>query len=329
MTDADIVVRTPLYARLMQALKAGVNTHLLDGPISTELDARGATMASGRERRAALDEPETLTQIHVDYIEAGAAVATTHTFGLRPGNRGRDFGGLVVGAVECAMEARRRTGTEDRVVIAGSLAYHTPLGNGHWDPDMSPEAWLEEIAATAAALKRAGVDVLLLEMVGGPAFTAPLIQVVHELRMPFWIGFSAHDIGRGLVMFDNVATPIDKALARLVPQAVGGTRDEFADGDSGCDLMGAMHCRPSVLADVLDAIQAHGWSGPLMAYADDVRAWDPSSARVVAGDDPVEVYRDHCLGWRDRYPQLSLLGACCGFSVRHIESLAETFAIHP
>ena len=118
---------------------------------------------------------------------------------------------------------------------------------------------------------------------------APRIQVVHELRMPFWIGFSAHDIGRGLVMFDNVATPIDKALARLVPQAVGGRRDELADGDSGCDLMCAMHCLPSVFADVLDTIQAHGWSGPLMAYADDVRAWDPSSARVVAGDDPVVV----------------------------------------
>ena len=325
MADADVVVRTPRYARLMRALKAGATTHLLDGPISTELDARGVTMASGRERRAALDEPETLTQIHVDYIEAGAAVTTTNTFSMRPGNGGRDFERLVVGAVECAMEARRRTGTEDRVVIAGSLAYHTPLGNGHWDPDMPPEAWAGEIAATAAALTRAGADVLLLEMVGGPAFTAPLIQVVHELRMPFWVGFSAHDVGRRLVMFDNAATPVDKALAGLVPQAVRGTRDEFADGDSGCDLMGAMHCRPNVL----DAIQAHGWSGPLMAYADDVRAWDPAGAKVVAGDDPVEVYRDHCLGWRNRYPQLSLLGACCGFSVRHIASLAETFAIRP
>ena len=145
--------------------------------------------------------------------------------------------------------------------------------------------------------------------------------------MPFWVGFSAQDVGDKLVMFDNAATPVDDALAGLVPQAVRGIRDEFADGDSGCDLMGAMHCRPAVLGDVMRAIQAHGWSGPLMAYADDVRTWDPDSATVVAGDDPVEVYRDHCLGWRSRFPQLSLVGACCGFSVRHIAALAEAFAV--
>ncbi len=122
------VNRSPRYQRLLVDLQDGQKTVLLDGPISTELDSRGVTMASGKERRVAMDDPESLVQVHVDYIKAGARIITTNTFGRTRQVLGSDFEELTRAAVDCAFEARRMTGTEDSVVVAGSLDVECPTG---------------------------------------------------------------------------------------------------------------------------------------------------------------------------------------------------------
>ena len=323
-SNADPVRRTPRYQSLLAELRSGQKTVLLDGPISTELDSRGVTMASGKARRVAKDDPESLVQLHVDYINAGARIITTHTFGGTRDVLGREFEELTRGAVDCALEARRRTRTEDSVIVAGSLAYHSAKGPGRWDPTQDPEAWERDINDSVDLLS-ADVDVLLLEMVGGPTFTAPIISAVQANRMPFWVGFSAKEVeGRGLRVFDNAATPVDDALPGLIQLAIEGLEGVFkGEGDSGVDVIGAMHCKPAELGNVLEAVQAHGWNGPMMAYPDDVQEWDPTTYKSVYGNDPVDVYCTHCVNWRRDFPKCSLLGACCGFSVKHIAALDQ------
>ncbi|MFL2759529.1 MAG: homocysteine S-methyltransferase family protein, partial [Dehalococcoidia bacterium] len=80
-TIAEPIKRSHRYQNLLTDLKSGNKTILLDGPISTELDARGVTMSSGKGRRASIDNREALIQVHMDYIKAGARIITTHTFG--------------------------------------------------------------------------------------------------------------------------------------------------------------------------------------------------------------------------------------------------------
>ena len=319
------VNRSSRYQRLLVDLQDCQKTVLLDGPISTELDSRGVTMASGKERRVAKDDPESLVQVHVDYINAGARIITTNTFGRTRQVLGNDFEELTRAAVDCAFEARRRTGTEDSVVVAGSLAYHTAKGPGKYDPEQDPESWEDDLGDLVDLLKTAGVDVLLLEMVGGPTFTEPLIRTAQASRMPFWVGFSVFgDIEGGLHVFDNAATSIDEALPSLIQLATEGSEGIFSHGgDSGADIIGAMHCKPAVLGSVLLAVQSKGWRGPMLAYPDDVQKWDPTTKSSVYGDDPVDVYCTHCLTWRREFPKCTLLGACCGFSVRHIAALDQ------
>ncbi len=324
--NADPVRRFPRYQSLLAELHGGQNTVLLDGPISTELDFRGVTMASGKARRVAKDDPEALVQLHVDYINAGARIITTHTFGFTRDVLGGEFEELIRGAVDCALKARRRTSTEDSVIVAGSLAYHRAEGTGKYDPRQDAEAWERDINDSVDLLKSAGVDVLLLEMVGGPTFTAPIIKAVQANRMPFWVGFSAYKEidGRGLRVFDNAATPIDDALPGLIQLAIEGPEGVFkGEGDSGADVIGAMHCKPAVLGTVLEAVQAHGWDGPMLAYPDDVQEWDPATFKSVYSNDPVDVYCTHCVNWRRDFPKCSLLGACCGYSVKHIAALDQ------
>ena len=104
-SSADPVRRFPRYQSLLAELRSGQKTVLLDGPISTELDSRGITMASGKGRRVAKDDPEALVQLHVDYTNAGARIITTHTFGLTREVLGSEFEELTRGAVNCALEA--------------------------------------------------------------------------------------------------------------------------------------------------------------------------------------------------------------------------------
>ena len=327
---ADPIKRSQRYQNLLSDLSSGDKTILLDGPISTELDARGITMSSGRGRRAPIDDQEALIQVHMDYINAGARIITTHTFGGNRDKLGQDFENLTRGAVECTLEARRRTGTDDSVIIAGSIAYHTAQGPGKYDPKQDPKSWENDINDLVKLLKSSGVDVMLLEMVGGPTFTVPIIRAVQASRMPFWVGFSAayaHN-GTGLRVYDNPGTPVEDALPDLIRISIEGEYGAFKnDGDSGVDIIGAMHCKPSALGRVLEAIQTHGWDGPMLAYPDDVQEWDPSISKVVTGNDPVDVYCDHCLGWRSDFPKCTLLGACCGFSVRHIAALNQRLGV--
>ena len=211
---ADPIKRSQRYQNLLSDLSSGDKTILLDGPISTELDARGVTMSSGRGRRAPIDDQEALIQVHMDYINAGARIITTHTFGGNRDKLGQDFENLTRGAVECTLEARRRTGTDDSVIIAGSIAYHTAQGPGKYDPKQDPKSWEKDINDLVKLLKSSGVDVMLLEMVGGPTFTVPIIRAVQASRMPFWVGFSAayaHN-GTGLRVYDNPGTPVEDAL---------------------------------------------------------------------------------------------------------------------
>src|SRR5438477_82547 len=68
------------YARLKQRLAAG-EVLLLDGPTGTELQRRGAAMDPAAWcGPATLQHDRLLTEIHADYIAAGAAVVTANTY---------------------------------------------------------------------------------------------------------------------------------------------------------------------------------------------------------------------------------------------------------
>ena len=268
------VSRSPAYEAVLTAMRAG-QTVLLDGAISTELDSRGVLMTPGEDgspspnRLAAVAAPEVLIALHVDYIRAGARVITAHTFGhtrayLEDGGAGDRFEELNRCAVECALEARRRTQTEGSVLVAGSLTHHMAKGPGKYSPPREPGVFEREMKEMVAIQKAAGVDLFLLEMVGCPTFTPPMIRAVQAYHMPFWLGLSAKDTalatgtqGDGVLrVYNDEATPLAEALPAVIACAKG------AEGvDTGCDLAGAMHCKPGVIGPTLELIRDHGWDG--------------------------------------------------------------------
>src|ERR1700730_3030966 len=108
-------------------------------------------------------EPEAVFRVHQAYIEAGAHIIETNTFGanrfkLAPLGLGDDVQRLNSRGVKIAREARESAPRE--VLIAGSMG---PLGLGVQSRHPAPEEIQDIFHEQALALEERGVDFYILE----------------------------------------------------------------------------------------------------------------------------------------------------------------------
>ena len=134
---------------------------IADGAMGSMLHEAVGTQRCFDEMNAT--EPEAVFRVHQAYIEAGAQIIETNTFGanrfkLAPLGLGDDVHRLNSRGVKIAREARESAPRE--VLIAGSIG---PLGLGvqarHPEPDEILNVFLEQ----AQALEERGVDLFCLE----------------------------------------------------------------------------------------------------------------------------------------------------------------------
>jgi methionine synthase / methylenetetrahydrofolate reductase(NADPH) len=108
-------------------------------------------------------EPEAVFRVHQAYIEAGAQIIETNTFGanrfkLAPLGLGEEVQRLNGRGVKIAREARESAARE--ILIAGSMG---PLGMGVQARHPEPEQILAVFREQALALEERGVDLFILE----------------------------------------------------------------------------------------------------------------------------------------------------------------------
>ena len=108
-------------------------------------------------------EPEAVFRVHQSYIEAGAQIIETNTFGanrfkLAPIGLGDDVQRLNSRGVKIAREARESAARE--VLIAGSIG---PLGIGVQARHPEPDEIIDVFHEQALALEERGVDFFILE----------------------------------------------------------------------------------------------------------------------------------------------------------------------
>lgn len=134
-----------------------------DGAMGTWLQSAGLEPGDAPERLN-VENPEAVLSVHLAYLEAGADVVTTNTFG---GNRFRldlhDAGDRVHEWNKAgAAVARRAADAETReVLVAGSIgptgAFIEPVG------DLSFDEAKREFSVQCAALAEGGADFILIE----------------------------------------------------------------------------------------------------------------------------------------------------------------------
>ena len=283
---------------------------LLDGAMGTLLHEQGVPM-DGCFAELNLTQPALVADAHRRYIEAGAQVILTNTFGA---NRYRlaehGLEDKVAEINRAAVELARRVvlASFQDVLIAGDVG---PLGVrlapfGRVQPEEAREAFREQIGALAEA----GVDLIVIETmsdlyevreaVAAAREVAPSLPVVASLT------FTRDDV-------TLLGDPPEKVARALL--------------DYGVDVLGA-NCAggPAQLLRILRrmrkvAPQARFWIKPNAGWPErlpDGRIAYPAGASYF-GDYARQFAKAGA----------SLVGGCCGTGPEHIKAMGESLAALP
>jgi S-methylmethionine-dependent homocysteine/selenocysteine methylase len=282
---------------------------LIDGGTGSELQRRGVPMSGAAWSGVAVHtHPNVVREVHEAYIEAGAEVIITNTFGsarfmLEAAGLGAEFDAINRAAVGLAMQAREASGKSNaQVAIAGSISNLPPNMNPRDYPDPDGElAALRELAATLAG---SGVDLIALEMMQDTGHAARAMEAALETGLPVWLGVSCRQAaGRsGLVSFDIPDMDFAYPLDALIPM--------------GPAVVNVMH---SPIQAVLPAIQMirERWQGPIGVYPE-VGYFTPPDWNFDADATP-DRFVAHARDWVEHGARL--IGGCCGTSPEHIRAL--------
>ena len=278
---------------LLEELKSAVLCG--DGAMGTLLAERGVPAGNCFEELC-LSQPETISSIHREYLEAGAQLITTNSFGanarklLAFGLEGR-VGDINRAAARLAREAVDASGRP--ALVAGSVG---PLGSHQAEADQNQEVLFRE---QVSGLLEGGADLILLETFQDPEELSLALQV-------------AKSLGNKPVI-TLIASP---ESGRLPGGAwIGDVLESL--GEQGADLVG-LNCvnGPQAMLRLVEKIAP---ARPLAVYPNAGRP-TYQEGRIAYGTTP-EYFAD--LGRRMAEAGAALVGGCCGTSPLHVKALSK------
>jgi methionine synthase / methylenetetrahydrofolate reductase(NADPH) len=282
---------------------AGSNTALLsDGAMGTTLYTRGIEFDQCFDSLN-LTEPGLVAEVHRAYIEAGAQIIQTNTFGA---NRYK----LAAHSLEAQVNAINKAGVElarrvvlgsfREVLVAGDVG---PLGvrlapYGRVQPEQARQAYREQIEALAAA----GVDLLILETM------SDLNEIKEALA-------AARDVSNLPVVASMTFTRDDRTLLGDSPIQVA--KELFF---SGADLIG-VNCSggPAQILRILRQMRSVAAEAKFSAMPN--AGWpEQVGGRVMYPANP-EYFGDYARLFCEA--GASLVGGCCGTTPAHISAMRD------
>jgi methionine synthase I (cobalamin-dependent)/5,10-methylenetetrahydrofolate reductase len=273
-----------------------------DGAMGTMLYARGVFINQSFDALC-LTRPELVREVHAEYVDAGAQLLETNTFGA---NRARLAGhGLEDRVREINLAAVRiaRDVAGDRAFVGGSIGPVGVAGQvaGHYTPADLREIFAEQ----AEALLEAGVDVLVVETIPG------LVEMEAALAAIRGLASDAPVIAM-MTFGDENETQSGETPEEVVAHL----------GAAGADVVGA-NCSvgPRPMLDLL-ARMAGGDHPPLAAMPN---AGLPQSVegRLLYMASP-----EYFGKYAKRFVKagVRLLGGCCGTTPEHVRAMTREVA---
>jgi methionine synthase / methylenetetrahydrofolate reductase(NADPH) len=247
-------------------------------------------------------EPEAVFRVHQAYIEAGAHIIETNTFGanrfkLAPLGLADEVQRLNSRGVKIAREAREACARE--VLVAGSIG---PLGLGVQARHPEPAEILEIFSEQAQALEERGVDLFILETF---TYIEEILLAVDAIR-----SFSGLPIVASLTYGED-----GKAYGDLLPAdaALQLTEKNVQVIGANCTL------GPQALLPILQQ----------MCAIDDLRISGMPNAGFPKREGDRIVYPKSSPEYFALFAReaaeagVRILGGCCGTTPAHIKAMAE------
>jgi homocysteine S-methyltransferase len=293
-------------AKFQEVLKQGIL--LADGAMGTMLHSRGVGFDQCFDELN-LTNPAIVAEVHREYIEAGAGLILTNTFGAnryKLAKHGLDEQVAEINRAGVELARRIVSSSFKDVLIAGDLG---PLGVriapfGRVQPEEARAAFAEQIAALA----QAGVDLIVIETM------SDLYEIQEAIR-------AARQVCSLPVVASVTFTRDDRTLLGDDPAKVARTLHE-----SGADVIG-VNCSggPAQLLRLLKGMRqavpdGHFWVKPNAGWPEQV------GGRIMYPAD-ADYFGDYALAFCQA--GADIVGGCCGTTPQHIASMRAALDKYP
>jgi S-methylmethionine-dependent homocysteine/selenocysteine methylase len=280
---------------------------VLDGGLSTELEARGHDVSSVLwSARLLRDDPGAIVAVHAAFAAAGAQVATTASYQATldgfaaAGVESAAARRLIASSVTLAREGQGEGWVAGSVGPYGAFLADGSEYTGAYAGEMSVAELRRFHRPRMEVLAEAGADVLACETVPAAAEAEALVAEAEWLGVPIWLSLSA------VVGADGVVRTRRGEPAAEVFRAAAASDAVIAVG---------VNCTaPAAIAPAVAAAAATG--KPVVAYPNSGEGWDAAARRWTGtpGIDPAEVPAWVGAGAR-------LVGGCCRVRPQHIAAI--------
>jgi homocysteine S-methyltransferase len=288
--------------RFLELIESSSKPILGDGAMGTMLNARGVGFDHCFDALN-LTRPGLVEEIHRAYIEAGAQIIQTNTFGAnRHKLAAHELGEKVREINQAGVELARRAvmASFQEVLVAGDVG---PLGVrlapfGRVQPEQARHYFAEQIEA----LCQGGADLLILETISDLGEMLEAIAAAHEVcDLPVLASMTFTRDDRTLL-----GDPPDRVVAAL--------------RDSDVDIIG-VNCSggPAQIWRVLRQMMS---AAPEARFSAMPNAGWPErvGGRIMYPASP-EYFAEYTLAFREQ--GVCLIGGCCGTTPQHITAMRQ------
>lgn len=284
------------------------NTLLADGAMGTMLHGRGVSFEKCFDELN-LTSPDVVADVHREYIEAGAQLILTNTFGANRFKLAKH--GLVKSLAEINKAgvnlAKKVAAAASRTVLIGGDV--GPLGVriapfGRVQPEQARAAFTEQIEA----LCEAGADLIVIETMSD----------LYEIQ----VAVKAAKKVCNLPLVASVTfTRDDRTVLGDDPAQVARTLDETGADVIGVNCSGGPAQLLRLLKQMVHAVPGgRFWVKPNAGWPEQV------GGRIMYPADP-DYFGDYALSFREA--GASIVGGCCGTTPQHIAAMRKALDTTP
>ena len=174
------------YSFIKQRLDQG-KIIILDGGMGAELEKNGANMDQDLWcGKCSVDNPELVKKVHENYIDAGADVITTNTYGTTPiSMKQYGYDNLIEEYNKKSVQIAKEASKNKNVAVAGSVSTYGSFYK------LGIKAMIPGFKEQIKILSEEGVDLIILEAMSSQAdIVETIIECSSNINLPVWLSIS-------------------------------------------------------------------------------------------------------------------------------------------
>ena len=295
------------YSFIKQKLDQG-RVVILDGGIGAELEKNGANMDQDLWcGKCSVDSPELVRKVHERYIDAGADVITTNTYGTTPiSMKQYGYDNLIEKYNQKSVQLAKEAAKNKNVAIAGSVS---TFGSFY---RLGLKAMIPGFKEQIKILSEEGVDLIILEAMSSQAdIVETIIECSSNINLPVWLSISCVMEDKKVMLGYNDTVDTDTHIYENLEVAI----KNFSRLHKGPILIA--HSDINVTGHAVKTAK-NNFDGVLGAYPN--RGYYEKPHWKFVDNMSPEDYLNEAKSWVKNGVQI--IGGCCGVGVEEIKAIS-------